>query len=405
MKIQDRFVVEMHGRLRLDKLSNIIEDFLQAKQDVGGTSSSSSGSLGSGSGLAAAMPGSVYFRPAPSTPEMPTPQELRQEMEGAVSLTEALASRSNLSQASLLPPGSTGSTKPLDRFALPADAKAKNAPSIPKSISGSKDGSKNRAAGSPPHITLQKRTKPEDSSEATESMAVKPMSMRERRPLVKRDGKANLDDPVENSPAGSYVDYMIMRDAVGGGVMNRIIPLIPFEEIMLIETLGRGRVSTIYRAAWKQKVEIGPSHQERIQMLALKVAMVDSATADTAHVDELRREADIAARLSHPNVCDLVGVAADPECFCLAYDFCEGGSLLSLLTDSRRYYEYLPIALDVANGMAYLHSRSLIHRDLKPSNILLTRDHRAKIADFGMSVANTGQELTAETGTYRYMVS
>jgi serine/threonine protein kinase len=45
----------------------------------------------------------------------------------------------------------------------------------------------------------------------------------------------------------------------------------------------------------------------------------------------------------------------------------------------------------------------LIHRDIKPSNILLTRDYRAKIADFGMSVANTGQELTAETGTYRYM--
>jgi serine/threonine protein kinase len=69
------------------------------------------------------------------------------------------------------------------------------------------------------------------------------------------------------------------------------------------------------------------------------------------------------------------------------------------MSDSTRYYEYLPIALDVANGMAYLHSRNVIHRDLKPSNILLTRDNRAKIADFGMSVTHTGQELTAETGT------
>jgi serine/threonine protein kinase len=138
-------------------------------------------------------------------------------------------------------------------------------------------------------------------------------------------------------------------------------------------------------------------------MVSLKVAMVDAMTGDRSHVDELRREADIAARLDHPNICDLVGVAADPECFCLAYDYCEGGSLLSLLSDSSRYYEYLPIALDIANGMAYLHSRNVIHRDLKPSNILLTRDHRAKIADFGMSVTNTGQELTAETGTYRYM--
>jgi eukaryotic-like serine/threonine-protein kinase len=135
--------------------------------------------------------------------------------------------------------------------------------------------------------------------------------------------------------------------------------------------------------------------------VALKVAMINSITLDTSHVDELRREADIAARLSHPNICDLVGVAADQECFCLAYDYCEGGSLQSLLSNPSRYYEYLPIALDIANGMAYLHSRNLIHRDLKPSNILLTRDHRAKIADFGMSVAYTGQELTAETGTYR----
>lgn len=72
--------------------------------------------------------------------------------------------------------------------------------------------------------------------------------------------------------------------------------------------------------------------------------------------------------------------------------------MLSLLSDTTRHYEYLPIALDIANGMAYLHSRDVIHRDLKPANILLTRDHRAKISDFGMSIANTGQELTAETG-------
>jgi len=237
----------------------------------------------------------------------------------------------------------------------------------------------------------------------------KRQSMREKRPLVKRQGTSDLDQfgkaPVEREPSVDYVTIPSSELSSGVIIENRSIPLIPFEELMLIETIGMGRVSTIYRAAWQRRLA-GPvetSPVSSVQMVALKVAMVNTVTGDTSHVDELRREADIAARLNHPNICDLVGVAADQECFCLAYEFCEGGSLLSLLSDSTRYYEYLPIALDVANGMAYLHSRNVIHRDLKPSNILLTRDHRAKIADFGMSVANMGQELTAETGSYRYM--
>ena len=179
---------------------------------------------------------------------------------------------------------------------------------------------------------------------------------------------------------------------------DRTVPLIPLNELMLIETLGTGRVSTIYRAAWQM-----PQRSESPAIVALKVATTDPNTGDASCIEELHREADIAAQLEHKNICRLMGVASDPECFCLAYEYCEGGSLLSLLSDTSRYYEYLPIALDIANGMAYLHSRAILHRDLKPSNVLMTKRNRAKISDFGMSVAMTGQELTAETGTYRWM--
>jgi serine/threonine protein kinase len=235
-----------------------------------------------------------------------------------------------------------------------------------------------------------------------------PTSLRERRPLVNRRGLSDLDrDTAESIGDISTMDYLTVPSAVipsGTQLEPRVVPLIPFDELMLIESIGTGRVSTIYRAAWRQnQAANNVVTSGAVQMVALKVAMVNPSTGDTSHIDELRREADIAARLQHPNICDLVGVAADPECFCLAYEFCEGGSLLSLLTNHSRYYEYLPIALDIAQGMAFLHKKSIIHRDLKPANILLTRDHRAKIADFGMSISNYGQELTAETGTYRYM--
>jgi serine/threonine protein kinase len=247
---------------------------------------------------------------------------------------------------------------------------------------------------------------PEDEENIPEEPQTETLSMRQRRPLVNREATNFQDDVI-----GQHRDFLLVAPptlehspGAFADVEDRQIPLIPFEELMLIETLGMGRVSTIYRAAWKRGAARGEVDTPvSVGMVALKVATVNPDTGDTFHVDELRREADIAALLKHNNICDLVGVAADAECFCIAYEFCEGGSLLSLLSDTSRYYEYLPIALDIANGMAYLHSRNVIHRDLKPSNILLTRDHRAKISDFGMSVANTGQELTAETGTYRYM--
>ena len=263
-----------------------------------------------------------------------------------------------------------------------------------------------------PSIQLQIRNSPtniplEVYTNAATAQAP-PTSLRARRPLVNRRGLSDLDrDSADSADSINAMDYLTVPSAAipsGAPPEARVVPLIPFDELMLIESIGTGRVSTIYRAAWRRNQSTNNVVTAgAVQMVALKVAMVNPSTSDTSHIDELRREADIAARLQHPNICDLVGVAADPECFCLAYEFCEGGSLLSLLTNHSRYYEYLPIALDIAQGMAFLHKKSIIHRDLKPANILLTRDHRAKIADFGMSINNHGQELTAETGTYRYM--
>ena len=130
--------------------------------------------------------------------------------------------------------------------------------------------------------------------------------MRQRRPLVKREGNSDFDriDHEENSDLS--IDYL------ASGEVQKSVPLIPFDELMLIETLGTGRVSTIYRAIWKGASNefVAPANT---CMLALKVAMVNPATADTSHIDELRREADIAARLQHPRICDLAGVAADEE--------------------------------------------------------------------------------------------
>eukprot|EP00546_Thalassionema_frauenfeldii_P016151 CAMPEP_0178901634 /NCGR_PEP_ID=MMETSP0786-20121207/4144_1 /TAXON_ID=186022 /ORGANISM="Thalassionema frauenfeldii, Strain CCMP 1798" /LENGTH=815 /DNA_ID=CAMNT_0020572783 /DNA_START=823 /DNA_END=3268 /DNA_ORIENTATION=- len=401
--ILDRFVVQMKGRLRLDKLSESIELFLannleQRTETIEDSSSPNSSEKVNTEVHASRSPtnfqreaaGPLYFRPPQVISEEPQ-QNLQEEIDSAVPLSHILsASMSAAALSSAIPMRrSSGSYCGLTRRnSLP--------PALMHSL-----GQNENPNSSPLTKSMKKEvSKSGDIGENDD------LTDRKQRRLESREAK-NFVDPQEDSherPADFLtVDTTSRNDSYQMMPDERIVPLIAFEELMLIETLGTGRVSTIYRAAWQKVCSPGGSRTlTDVQMVALKVATVHKGSSCTLHVDELRREADIAAMLKHPNVCDLVGVAADAECFCLAYEFCEGGSLLSLLSDTSRYYEYLPIALDIANGMAYLHSRSVIHRDLKPSNVLLMLG-RAKVSDFGMSIADCGQELTAETGTYRYM--
>mmetsp|Transcript_4053 Transcript_4053/g.10331 ORF Transcript_4053/g.10331 Transcript_4053/m.10331 type:complete len:947 (-) Transcript_4053:1904-4744(-) len=382
--VLDRFTVAMRGRLRLDKLTEVIEGLLQVTIEGEGVTHSSKEPAGEKTNRQPpATSGPLYVNEETSvTMKQRTPQDIYREVETAVPLADMLRS-----------PDMPGLELP----------RLRKMQSMPEARPSFKLSMRPEPLGD--GVLEQQNQSTDDADQKTRSDPQSPLvkSDRQRRPLVNRRATPDLGvfesaSKLELQP----LDYVTVPNATNNGSDSRVA-LIPFDELMLIETIGTGRVSTIYRAAWQSAHFTEPSAMS-VQMVALKVAMVNSQSGGTGHVDELRREADIAARLDHPNICDLVGVAADTECFCLAYEFCEGGSLLSLLSDSRRFYEYLPIALDIACAMAYLHSRSIIHRDLKPSNILLTADHRAKIADFGMSVApDPGQELTAETGTYRYM--
>lgn len=383
--ILDRFIVEMNGRLRLDKLSRLIEDFLVQDSDKETTESNDSADKSDGSAKSNVQESStndpLYYREERPRHDFQS-VDLVREMEGAVPLAEVLESSPSL--------------------AVPRLTKSHSMQNQPTSFHLTMRPDQDRGIFDDQSNERISRGQEDASNDSRADSLSDSRPPHRRRPLVNRKARSDLgvlesESRLELQP----LDFVRVPDNVDGHE-GRAVPLIPFDELMLIETIGTGSSSTIYRAAWQGAPREG--QLSGVQMVALKVAMINSQNGDTAHVDELRREADIAARLEHLNICKLVGVAADTDCFCLAYDFCEGGSLLSLLSDSKRYYEYLPIALDIANGMAYLHSRNVIHRDLKPSNILLSRDHRARISDFGMSVAFAGQELTAETGTYRYMV-
>ena len=296
---QDRFVVDMAGRLRLDKLVNCIESFLASAQ--GALEKEEAGSDRDEDGKSASSPksptspgtepsGPIYVFPPTQRPES-SPKKIQEEIESAVPLTHVLQSHGSF--------GALGAAVPRKGLRPPL-RRQHSMPSPPlQPFLSSPDRSQSKS------FDLQFPLVPTLSRGSVSSGDA--VSLRQRRPLVDREA---TNFSFDHLSAGDYVVPL----KPPGTLEDTVIPLIPFEELMLIETLGMGRVSTIYRAAWQRSPVFadlnGPA---RVEMVALKVATVDPETGDTSHVDELRREADIAAMLQHPSVCELIGVAADAE--------------------------------------------------------------------------------------------
>ncbi|CAA2967799.1 serine threonine- kinase HT1-like [Olea europaea subsp. europaea] len=137
------------------------------------------------------------------------------------------------------------------------------------------------------------------------------------------------------------------------------------------------------------------------------------------------QEVSIWNKMDHPNIVKLIGAKASitevnmtSDCnkidklqniCCIVVEYLIGGTLKSYLIRNRK--KKLPLkvvirlALDIAKGLCYMHYLKLVHRDVKTENMLLDKDGRVKITDFGVSrvEAKNYAEMTRRTGTLGYM--
>ncbi|XP_073124780.1 serine/threonine/tyrosine-protein kinase HT1-like [Henckelia pumila] len=123
---------------------------------------------------------------------------------------------------------------------------------------------------------------------------------------------------------------------------------------------------------------------------------------------QFNREVTLLSRLHHQNIIKLVGACRKPLVFCIVTEYLAEGSLRGYL--HKLEHKCLPLqklismALDIARGMEYIHSHGVIHRDLKPENVLINKDFRLKVADFGIACEEAYCNLLADDpGTYRWM--
>ena len=140
--------------------------------------------------------------------------------------------------------------------------------------------------------------------------------------------------------------------------------------------------------------------------VAVKILHPHLAT-DTS-VTRFRREAVAAARLAHPNVVSIFDTISADGVEAIVMELVDGTTLRRHLDRHERLSpdDALHIGTSVCDALAAAHASHLVHRDIKPANILLCRDGRVKIADFGIAKAAVGDGLTREgtlVGTAAYL--
>jgi serine/threonine protein kinase len=139
--------------------------------------------------------------------------------------------------------------------------------------------------------------------------------------------------------------------------------------------LGAGGMGEVYRA-----------RDERLgRDIALKV-LPPAFCADRDRLRRFEQEAKAAGALNHPNVVAVYDVGAENGQPYLVSELLEGESLRQRLgRGALPHRRAIEIAAQLAHGLAAAHARGILHRDLKPENLVLTKDGRAKILDFGIA--------------------
>jgi hypothetical protein len=127
-----------------------------------------------------------------------------------------------------------------------------------------------------------------------------------------------------------------------------------------------------------------PELERRVAIKVLRPSNVGTLHGHEARA-RLRREAQAMARLSHPNVAPVYEVGETDDHIFIVMELVPGGTLRTWLRDSQRTQsEILGVFAQAGRGLEAAHLAGLVHRDFKPENVLIGRDGRARVVDFGL---------------------
>jgi len=163
----------------------------------------------------------------------------------------------------------------------------------------------------------------------------------------------------------------------------------------IIDKVGSGGMADVYKAK---------CHRLN-RYVAIKVLKAEYSS-DKNFVSKFRNEAQSAAGLSHPNIVNVYDVGEDNGLYYIVMELVEGITLKRFIERKGHLEikEAVGISIQIAQGMEAAHANHIIHRDIKPQNIIISREGKVKVTDFGIAKAATSNTVTQNAiGSVHYL--
>ncbi|NPC47699.1 tetratricopeptide repeat protein [Corallococcus exiguus] len=156
---------------------------------------------------------------------------------------------------------------------------------------------------------------------------------------------------------------------------------------VVLERLGAGGMGVVHAA-------YDPSLDRRIGLKLLRAPT--SASGSQGGTERLLREAQAAARTRHPHVVAVHDVGTFGDVVFIAMELVDGGTVRQhLLAATRPWRDVVRLYLQAGRGLAAAHAAGVVHRDFKPDNVLVDKEGRARVTDFGLARLESSEEADA----------
>ncbi len=163
----------------------------------------------------------------------------------------------------------------------------------------------------------------------------------------------------------------------------------------IIDKVGSGGMSDVYKAL---------DHKLN-RYVAVKI-LKDEFSEDKSFVSKFKVEAQSAAGLAHPNIVNVYDVGEENGLYFIVMELVEGITLKKYIEKKGKLpvKEAVSIAIQIAQGIEAAHNNHIIHRDIKPQNVIISREGKVKVTDFGIARAASANTINSNAmGSVHYI--